>query len=85
MVKHLCEHGFMADYTRWIYHGEADRMRDEVVRPRFKDYDADGGIGDMLNDYHEAHFAEGCREEEPEATAKAYYDMLSAAQKPLHG
>jgi hypothetical protein len=33
----------------------------------------------MLNDYHEAHFAEGCREEEPEATTKAYYDMLSAA------
>ena len=39
----------------------------------------------MLNDYHEAHFDEGRREEEPEATAKAYYDMLSAAQQPLHG
>jgi hypothetical protein len=23
-------------------------------------------------------------EEEPEATAKAFYDMLSSAQKPLH-
>jgi hypothetical protein len=49
------------------------------VRPRVEDYDADGGVGDMLNDYHEAHFAEGCREEKPEATTKAYYDMLSAA------
>jgi hypothetical protein len=39
----------------------------------------------MLNDFHEAHFGEGCREEEPEATAKAFYDMMSTAQKPLHG
>jgi hypothetical protein len=85
MGKHLCKHGFMADYTRWIYHGEADCMRDEVMRQRSEDYDADGGVGDMLNNYQEAHFAEGCREEEPEATAKAYYDMLSVAQKPLHG
>jgi len=43
------------------------------------------GVGDMLHDYHEAHFGEGPQEEEPEATAKAYYEMLEAAQKPLHG
>jgi hypothetical protein len=85
MGTHLCKNGFMADYTWWIYHGEADRMREEVVRPRVEDFDADGGVGDMLNDYHEAHFAEEGREEEPEATAEAYYDMLSTAQKPLHG
>ena len=40
----------------------------------------------MLDDFHEAHFDEGRREEEePEATAKAYYDMLAAAQQPFHG
>jgi len=60
-------------------------MRDEVVRQRIDDCDADGGVGDMLHDYHEAHFGEGPQEEEPEATAKAYYEMLEAAQKPLHG
>jgi hypothetical protein len=38
----------------------------------------------MLNDFHKAHFGEEGWEEEPEATAKAYYDMLSSAQKPLH-
>ena len=27
MGKHLCKNGFMADYIRWIYHGEADRVR----------------------------------------------------------
>ena len=84
MGKHLWKNGFTADYTRWIYHGEADRGRDEVVRQRIEEYDGDAGVGDMLNDYHEAHFDEGRREEELEATAKAYYDMLSVAQQPLH-
>jgi len=84
MGKHLGKYGFMADYTRSTLHGEG-RRRDEVVRQRIEDLDADGGVGDMLGDYHEAHFGEGRRDEEPEATAKAYYDMLSAAQKPLHG
>jgi hypothetical protein len=82
MGKHLCKYGFMEDY-----HGEVDRMRDEVVRQCVNDFDVEGGVADMLHDYHEAHFGEGRREEveeEPEATAKVYYDMLSAAQKPLH-
>ena len=39
----------------------------------------------MLNDFHEAQFAERRMEEEMEATAKAFYDMMSSAQKPLHG
>jgi hypothetical protein len=86
MGKHLCLYGFTTDYTRWIYHGEVNRMRDEVVRQHIDDFDAEGGVADMLHDYHEAHFGEGCREEEePEATIKAYYDILSVAQKPLHG
>ena len=84
MGEHLWKNGFTADYTRWVYHGEADRMREEVVRPRVEDYDADAGVADMLNDYHEAQFAEGRTEEEPEATAKAFYDMFAAAQKLLH-
>ena len=59
MGEHLWKNGFTVDYTRWVYHGEADRMREEVVRPRVEDYDADAGVADMLNDYHEAQFAEG--------------------------
>ena len=85
MGKHLCKNGFTADYVQWTYHGEADRMRDEVVRQRIEDYDVDARVGDMLNDYHEAHFDKVRREEELEATVKAYYHMLSAAQQPLHG
>jgi hypothetical protein len=85
METHLAKYGFTTDYTRWVYHGEVDRVREEVMRPHVDDYDDEGGVGYMLNVYHEAHFGEGCTEEEPEASAKAYYDMLSAAQKPLHG
>ena len=79
MGQHLCKNGFMADYNRWIYHGESNRVRDEVVRQCIEDYDADAAVGDMLNDYHEEHFDEGHREEEPKPTTKAYYDMLSMA------
>ena len=39
---------------------------------------------DERQGHYEAHFAEGCREEEPEATAKVCYDMLAATQKLLH-
>jgi hypothetical protein len=75
----------MSDYTRWIFHGEAHHTREEVLRQRIEDYDADAGVADMLNDYHEAQYAEGCTDDEPEPTAKAFYDMFDMAQKPLHG
>jgi hypothetical protein len=39
----------------------------------------------MLNDYHEAQYAGGCTDDEPEPTAKAFYDMFDATQKPLYG
>ena len=55
------------------------------MRQHIEDYDADAGVEDMLNDYHEAHFDEGRMEEELEPTTKAYYDMLSAAQQPFTG
>jgi len=85
MGKHIIRNGFVENYTRWICHGEAHRAREEVVSQRIDDYDADAGCADMLADFHEAHFQEVPREEPPEPTAKQYYDMLSAAQKPLHG
>ena len=34
MGKHLVKNGYMSGYTRWVHHGEAHRMREEVVRPR---------------------------------------------------
>jgi hypothetical protein len=79
MAKHLVKNGFTPNYTRWVHHGEAHRMRKEVVRPHVEDFDADAGLVDMLDDFHESQYAEGRMEEEMEATAKAFYDMLSLA------
>jgi hypothetical protein len=59
-------------------------MREEVVRARVEDFDDAARVGGMLNDYAEAKFGEGSREEEQEATKKAFYDMMYLAQKPLH-
>jgi hypothetical protein len=79
MVEHIWKNVFTPDYTRWIFHGEAHRMREEMVRQRVEDYDVDAGVADMLNDYHEEQFVEGCTENETEPTAKAFYDMFDAA------
>ena len=84
MGKHLVYNGYTAGYHRWIHHGEADRIRAEVVRPRLEAFDDDAGVADMLDDTHQAHFAEGREKEEMEEAAKAFYEMLDSAQKPLH-
>ncbi|KAG8082401.1 hypothetical protein GUJ93_ZPchr0014g46908 [Zizania palustris] len=83
MGKHLCKYGFMPNYTRWTYHGESQRPREEVLRHRMDD--DEGGVGFMLDDFEDAHFDEAREEEVPEPTAKAFYDMLSASKQPLHG
>jgi hypothetical protein len=84
MGKHLVNHGFTPYYTRWVHHGETYRMRGEVVRPRLEAYDDDAGVADMLDDVHQAQFAEAREQEEMEATAQFFYDMMDSAQKPLH-
>jgi hypothetical protein len=89
MGEHLYKYGFTPNYTRWVYHGEAHRIREEVVRPRLEAFDGDGGVAGWLGDYHDATFAERPMEEEeddeePEPTAKVFYAMLDSAQKLLH-
>ena len=84
MGKHLVRNGFTPNYTRWVHHGEGHRLREEAVRQRLEGFDADAGLADMLEDFHEAEYAEGRAEEEMEATAKAFYEMMESAQKPLH-
>jgi hypothetical protein len=84
MGRHLVSYGFTKAYTRWIYHGEHHRAREEVVRPRLEAFDADAGVADMLDDVHQAQFAEGREEDEMEASTKMFYEMLDAAEQPLH-
>ena len=61
MVEHIWKNGFTLDYTRWIFHGEAHRTREEVLRQRVEHCDADARVADMLNDYHKAQFMEDVR------------------------
>jgi hypothetical protein len=84
MSKHLLKNGFMLDCTRWVHHGEAHRLTEEVARPRVEDFDASARVAGMLDDWHEGQYGEGRTEEEMEPTTKAFYDMMSSAQKPLH-
>jgi hypothetical protein len=84
MAPHLHNFGFTRDYSKWTFHNETCHMRSEAVRQRIGELDSDAGVADMLHDFHEAHFQGERPEEEPEPSAKAYYDMLAAAKKPLH-
>jgi hypothetical protein len=54
MGIHLYKNEFTPNYTRWVHHGEADRMREEVVRQRIKAFDADAEVADMVDDIHQA-------------------------------
>jgi hypothetical protein len=57
------------------------------LRQRIETFDAEAECGDMIEDFHQGNFDEGpdqVMDEALEATTKAYYDMLSSAQKPLH-
>jgi hypothetical protein len=83
MVVHIWKNGFTSGYTRWIFHGEAHRTREKVLRQRVEDYDADAGVADMLNDYEEAQYTRGCMDDETEPTAMAFYDMFDATQNPF--
>jgi hypothetical protein len=47
----LCKYGFTPNYTCWIHHGEADRIREEVVRPRLETLDGDVGVADWMDDF----------------------------------
>jgi hypothetical protein len=55
-----------------------------VIKPRLEAFDDHAGVPDMMDDFHQAQFAE-CREkEEMEAATDAFYLMLDLAQRPLH-
>ena len=43
MGKHIITNGFVENYTRWIFYGEAHRAGEEVVRQRIDDYDVEAG------------------------------------------
>jgi hypothetical protein len=71
MYKDIFANGYVPNYTRWVYHGEHHRIREEVVRPQLEEFDADAGMADWMADVHEARFVQGMEldEDDPEETA----------------
>jgi hypothetical protein len=47
MVEHNWKNGFMLNYTRWIFHGEVHRTREEMVIQCVEDYDVDARVVDI--------------------------------------
>jgi hypothetical protein len=86
MYKDIWANGYVPNYTRWVYHGEHHRIREEVVRSGLEEMDADARMADLLADVHEAQFVQRMEvvEQDPEETAKAYYTMMEVAKQPLH-
>jgi hypothetical protein len=64
MVEHIWKNGFTPGYTRWIFHSEAHRTREEVLRQRVDDYNTDAGVADMLNSYQQTQYTGGCMDDE---------------------
>jgi hypothetical protein len=81
VYKDLIKHGFVANYERWIFHGEAKMtVREEEVRACLEEFDGDAGVVDMVVDYNEACGNEGLVEEDLEETAKAFYEKTTMSQ-----
>ena len=88
MSEHLRTHGYMPNIDRPpINKAEQDRGREEVMRQHIDGYE-DDGVSDMLDDVIVAETANATpsenEPEEPEATAKAFLEVLASSKKPLY-
>ena len=88
MSEHLRTHEYMPNFDMPpINIAEQDRGREEVMRPRIDGYE-DDGVRDMLDDVIVAETANATpsenEPEEPEATAKAFLEVLASLKKPLY-
>ena len=88
MSEHLRTHGYMPNFDMPpINIAEQDRGREEVMRQRIDGYE-DDGVRDMLDDVIVAETANATpsenEPEEPEATAKAFLEVLASSKKPLY-
>jgi hypothetical protein len=85
MIEHLVKNGFRPGYTVWVHHGERGQSRSDVICQRTNDGGGynENRIPEMVDDVR--HAFDIPLEEEPEPTTQAFFDMLNASNKPLHG
>jgi hypothetical protein len=84
MVEHLVKNGFRPRML-WVHHSECGQHRVDVIRQRTDDGGGynENRIPEMVDDVR--HAFDIPLEEEPEPTTQAFFDMLIASNKPLHG
>ncbi|KAL8107170.1 hypothetical protein AgCh_023832 [Apium graveolens] len=77
----LYRHGIMQWYTRWDCHGEKDVLRNDVGTS----FGNTSYRGDDMYDAHDDDF-EDCEDfdEEPNAKAKEFYEMVNTASEPIY-
>lgn len=96
--KHLFQHGFVPNYTKWIAQGEQlpkfvypnnppvnETGTDMNTDMPEEGEESDEGMEDMVRDAagFDVNWEENV-EEEPNADAKKFYDVMKAAKKPLY-
>ncbi|XP_074383286.1 uncharacterized protein LOC141724892 [Apium graveolens] len=77
----LYRHGIMQWYTRWDCHGEKDVLRNDVGTS----FGNTSCRDDDMYDAHDDDF-EDCEDfdEEPNAKAKEFYEMVNTASEPIY-
>jgi len=85
MYNHLLQYGYMPHYVTHVDFDEHERDRGEVMRQRLNGNEFDG-MRDLLDDLQDAEMPDSPppEPEEAEPVAKAFYDMMTAAKKPLY-
>ena len=87
---HLYRNGFVPDYYVWIYHGEKQVHQRCSSSVRVSVSETDQMISDNMNHttYHrmvcDAAGPEFNPDEEPNAEARNFYDMIRAGDKPVY-
>src|SRR4051812_45773048 len=95
MKKHLWRYGYMRDFVTTVEFTQYERDRGEVMRQRINGNEGDG-IRNLLDDFHDAdmpdsppsheppELEEPREPEDPEPSAKAFYDLMASAKRPLY-
>ena len=99
MTKHLWLYGYTPNYVTHVDFDQYERLRVGVMRQRIDGNEYDG-LRNMLDDHHAAYMPDSPppqeeqeepgepeapdEPEEPEPTAKAFYETMASATKPLY-
>ncbi|XP_068497775.1 uncharacterized protein [Phaseolus vulgaris] len=95
--SHLLQHGFQPNYKVWIYHGEVrtNEVNLNIASTSFDNIRRDDDFGSLVEMVNNAYMQESDIrtryvnviedvEEQPNAEAQKFYDMLASAHQPIY-